>query len=237
MRPLDVLEQIVWRTDQATLQEWLGNAFSFDFTGVGAEAPQSTHHVKQVHGTKIVATSDVTAGDAIKRVEADGVFTGEDGEIVGVKTADCLPLLFFHEKGVMAVHAGWRGLASGIVSTALETYARLGANSSKLKVILGPCISLGSFEVGPEVMAALRDGPNPLHGEWLAWCASKGRDDRWHLDLQKTAAFIMQQRGVRPEHIAVVRQCTFLHPQLWHSFRRDREHAGRNWSWARLNGS
>ncbi len=235
MQPQDVLNQVVWRAKQEELKEWLGQQFSFSFTGVGPEAPSHTHHVKQVHGSKIVAASDLTKSDADKRVEADGIFTGEDGEIIGVKTADCLPLLFFHDKGVMAVHAGWRGLCGGIVATALETYTRLGANLSKLKVILGPCISLGSFEVGPEVVAALKEGPNPLQGEELAWCSSKGRDDRWHLDLQKIAVFVLQQRGVKAEHIAAVRQCTFLNPDAWHSFRRDREKAGRNWSWARLD--
>lgn len=236
MRPQDVLQQIVWRTDQAALKRWLGDQFSFDFTGVDTEAPQETQHVKQVHGTKIVAASDVTAENAAKRVEADGLFTGEDGETVGVKTADCLPLLFFHDKGVMAVHAGWRGLTAGIVGVALETYTRLGVNPSKLKIILGPCISLGSFEVGPEVMSALQEGPTSVSGEALAWCVSKGRDDRWHLDLQTAAAFIMLELGVQPENIAVLRQCTFLNPNSWHSFRRDRDKAGRNWSWARLNG-
>lgn len=235
MRPQDVLEQVIWREEQDEMKEWLGKQFSFSFTGIGPEAPANTHHVKQVHGSKIVATSDLTKPDAEKRVEADGIFTGEDGEIVGVKTADCLPLLIFHDKGVMAVHAGWRGLCGGIISTALETYTRLGVNPSRLKVILGPCISLGSFEVGPEVLTALREGPNPLHDEFLAWSCSKGRNDRWHLDLQKAAVFILHQRGVKAENIAALRQCTFLNPQVWHSFRRDRENAGRNWSWARLD--
>lgn len=235
MRPQDVLEKITWRTDPSELNAWVGDAFSFGFTGVNGEEPEIMHHVKQVHGVKIVAASEMTVSSADKRVEADGVFTGEEDEVVAVKTADCLPLLFFHDKGVMAVHAGWRGLTAGIVSTALETYTRLGANLKHLKVVLGPCISLGSFEVGPEVLQALQDGANPLKDEMLAWSASKGRDDRWHLDLQVIAAFILQQRGVKPENIAAVRQCTFLHPELWHSYRRDKGDAGRNWSWALLS--
>lgn len=104
-------------------------------------------YMKQVHGTRAV---ELTAGTP-DGVEADACFTTERGIACTVMVADCLPVLLADAQGraVAAAHAGWRGLAGGVIEAAA---ARLPAG--RRIAWLGPCIGPNAFEVGPEVLEA-----------------------------------------------------------------------------------
>jgi len=126
--------------------------------------------LEQVHGTRVVRAA--AAGDPPR---ADAAFTIESGPVCAVLTADCLPVLFASRDGrrVAAAHAGWRGLAAGVLE---ETVRALAAPCGELIAWLGPAIEPEHFEVGSEVRAAFLASDAAAaaafvpHGEgkWLA---------------------------------------------------------------------
>lgn len=102
--------------------------------------------VKQVHGTKVLFIDKPMNGE----VEGDGLVTRTPGLILGVMTADCLPLLMFHPRSqtIAAVHAGWRGVVGGI---ALEALKVMDVKAEEVLVAIGPCIWQVSYTVGQDV--------------------------------------------------------------------------------------
>lgn len=207
--------------------------FSHGFVGRGRPAPHELHHVKQVHGTCLVeANSGSNSSLASSRDEGDGIWTRATGVAVAVKTADCLPVLIADPIGrmVMSVHAGWRGLCAGILGQAVQLFRTIGGNPEQLVVAVGPAASRERYEVGEEVIAALFEGNIALHKSQAALAIAKGRDDRWHLDLKVAAVFDLVNQGLRPERIEVIQACT-MSEATWHSFRREGQGCGSNWSW------
>lgn len=193
------------------------------------DLPPELAGVHQVHGTRLVDAADC-AGQA---PEADGIFSADPAVPVGVKTADCLPVLLSSDAGVMAVHAGWRGLAAGIVGLSLDFLLSRGANPASIRVGLGPCIGPGAFETGPEVPEAIINGPLQPSAEEQGWFLFPGRQDRWHVDLAVAAALHLFHGGLEPGALMMMRSCTRDPREGWHSYRRDGTGAGRNYSWIR----
>ena len=164
--------------------------------------------LEQVHGTNVVAAETVS-----RPVAADAAFTRKPGRPCVVMTADCLPVLLCDRAGtvVAAAHAGWRGLAGGVMGA---TVARLATPPSELLVWLGPAIGPQAFEVGDEVRAAflaLDAGnaggfqPSPA-GRWLA-------------DLYDLARRQLRDLGVTA--IYGGDYCTFSEPERFFSYRRE----------------
>ena len=106
--------------------------------------------VHQIHSaTAIVADQPWRPGDAPR---ADGMVTATPGLALGILTADCTPVLFAEaEAGVIgAAHAGWRGALSGVLEATVQTMEDQGAQRSRIRAVVGPCIAQTSYEVGPE---------------------------------------------------------------------------------------
>jgi len=124
-------------------------------------------------------------------------------------TADCLPVLFCDQKGtqVAAAHAGWRGLAAGVLLETLNTFEE----PSKVSAYLCPAIGPEAFEVGPEVKAAFAEAPDV--------CFHKGHHDRWYADLYELARWQLMQAGVG--EVLGGKHCTFSEPEQYFSYRRD----------------
>ncbi len=132
--------------------------------------PREPLWLSQVHGTRVI---DVAAGET--GVEADAAVCSEEGAVCAVLTADCLPVLFCDHGGtrVGAAHAGWRGLAAGVLEATVEA---LGGPGRTLMAWLGPAIGPEHFEVGGEVREAFvarsranREAFRPARpGHWLA---------------------------------------------------------------------
>ena len=140
--------------------------------------------LRQVHGSTVVDAAAVLAGDLTP--EADGSWTREPGVACVVQVADCLPVLFAAPNGaaVGAAHAGWRGLAAGVVERTASAVARAaGCEPEELSCWLGPCIGPRQFEVGADVLQAFGGGarfvgrPRPDgQSRWLADLAGLARD-------------------------------------------------------------
>lgn len=203
---------------------------SWGIVGIG-EDPPPCHMLKQVHGVDIVEAQEKSSPSSLEPLQGDGLFSKKIGEKIAVQTADCLPILASGHSGCGAVHAGWRGLAAGILGTLTEVFRRSDQGLSEVDVILGPCISSAKFEVGPEVPEAFESGPVALPTGGLDLCLSKGIRDRWHIDLGTLALLQLSQLGYDPSRITVVRSCTFENANRWPSYRRDGKKSGRIISW------
>ena len=174
----------------------------------------------QVHGCDVVA-----AGDRV--LSADGHWTQEPGRTLGVRVADCVPILLAGLAGsrpwAAALHAGWRGAVAGILRRGVAIYAGLGGAPRDLAWSFGPAIGPCHFEVGPEVIDAARRDP-----AWREDLARPGPRGRPHLDLHGFLRAQALELGLDPPQEASIPLCTFCREDLFHSYRRgDRE--GRQW--------
>lgn len=226
------LNRMTWTGTEHQLPSWVEQGITHGFEGLGFALPPGAYSLKQVHGPRLIEVN--RTHDSTHFPEADGLWTKDPGTIIAVKTADCVPILLQHPRLVMAIHAGWKGMAQDIIGSALAILDAEGMEKRELRVGIGACISLDSFEVGPEVIAQFKKSAYQLDDECLAWASSKGQNDRWHLDLGLLAALRFKRAGFQPEQLSVIRSCTRKNPLIWNSFRRDGERAGRNWSWIRL---
>ncbi len=164
--------------------------------------------LRQVHGTAVVELPAATAAP-----EADGAFTRQSGVVCAVLTADCLPLLLCDREGrrVAALHAGWRGLAAGVVEQTLD---RLGTPAAEVMAWLGPAIGPDAFEVGEEVRRAFLDADGGASGAFRP-----SPSGRWLADLCELARRRLKRRGV--EAIYGGHWCTFGERERFFSYRRD----------------
>lgn len=179
--------------------------------GVAARAPAL---VSQVHGTGVAeALRPGLVG------EADAVFTTVRGLPVAVRTADCVPVLLAGDDVVVAVHAGWRGAAAGIVPRVLRLLVASGLDAG-LQAVVGPAISGDRYEVGPEVVDAFRGAGVP-DAVFLRRPPGAMKD---HVDVKGAVAWQLGEGGV--ECVEVLPHCTHTDPML-HSWRRDGPSAGR----------
>jgi YfiH family protein len=226
------INRMTWTGPEHQLPAWVESGIIHGFEGLGYEYPAKGCQLKQVHGARLVEIKKGADPQALP--EADGLWTREPGLCIAVKTADCVPVLIYHPQLVMAIHAGWRGLAQDILGVGCQVLEQEGIPLSACKVGIGACIGLDSFEIGPEVIEGMRRGAYRLDDESFAWASSKGQGDRWHLDLALLSALRLRKAGFQPEQLSVIRSCTRKNPMIWHSFRRDGQRAGRNWSWIRI---
>ena len=184
--------------------------------------------LSQVHGVHC-AVLDATSAAAVPAIEADACATLLPGVPCVMRVADCLPVLFTDGAGtvVAAAHAGWRGLAQGVLEHAVGTLQRLrGASQGaahELMAWLGPCIGPQAFEVGPEVREAFlaRDAA-------AGSCFAPLSGGKWLADLQALARQRLQAQGITSLHgnDGSPRWCTVSNPSRFFSHRRDQRVLG-----------
>lgn len=141
-------------------------------------------YLHQVHGARVVRLSAADAQPGAPVHEADGCVTTERGVVCAVQVADCLPVLLAAPGGVAAAHAGWRGLACGVLDATLAALCEAaGCAPAQVQAWLGACIGPQHFEVGADVLAAFgapaagsrRFRPRTA-GKWMADLAGLARD-------------------------------------------------------------
>jgi len=164
--------------------------------------------LSQVHGVGVVDAA--SAGD---RPAADAAWTAQPGVVCAVLTADCLPVLLADRAGrcVAAAHAGWRGLAAGVLEA---TVAQLPVPPRELLAWLGPAIGPAAFEVGADVRAAFVEQDAQAAGAF-----TPGADGRWFADLYRLGRQRLASCGVTAVYGGD--WCTFLDSARFYSYRRD----------------
>ncbi len=200
----------IYRVPELDSLDWLVHGFGTRLADVPALFPNLAT-LKQIHSSTCLAAEG--RGGTLGR--GDALLENTPGSIVAVRTADCVPILLADERrrAVAAVHAGWRGTAAGIVQRAVESMTeRFGTDPADLHAAIGPGIGECCYEVGPEVSAQF------------------GGQGRMRIDLPAANRRLLVEAGVTPRRIYASNLCTMCRPEDFHSFRRDKEAAGRLYS-------
>jgi YfiH family protein len=203
----------------------------------GAPAPAPIW-LRQVHGTRVLHLhGEPAAAQALADAEpADAAWTDTPGLACTVGVADCLPVLLATAdgRGVAAAHAGWRGLAGGVLQATVRALcAGSGCPPAGLHAWLGPCIGADAFEVGPEVLQAFgvaavnlpvrHDGGRPVaagaDGPHFRFSPRADGSLRWRADLHGLARAALRAAGV--QHVTADARCTVGGASDFFSFRRD----------------
>jgi YfiH family protein len=169
--------------------------------------------LKQIHSAGCV----VAGGRSGMLGEGDALLEDTPGAVVAVKTADCIPILLVDERhcAVAAIHAGWRGTVAAIASRVVgEMGARFGTAPPDLHAAIGPGIGRCCYEVGPEVAAHF------------------GEQGRARIDLAGANRVQLLDAGLAPARIYLSNLCTRCLPEEFHSYRRDKDAAGRLYAFA-----
>lgn len=193
----------------------LGDHVGDDPAAVGANRqrlrqalPEEPRWLSQVHGTRCVDAA-LASGDE----QADASFTRQRGAVCAVLTADCLPLIFCDDDATVvgAVHAGWRGLAAGVIES---TVAAMGEPGERLMAWLGPAIGPRAFEVGNEVREAFVATDAAAA---MAFVAAPG--GKWLCDIYLLARQRLAALGIR--RTSGADSCTVSEAGRFFSYRRD----------------
>ncbi len=189
-------------------------AAALERLGASANARLAFAEVEQVHGIEVAHARAGGKHD----IKADAVRVDADALLVAgaIRTADCVPILIGNVRSgaVVAVHAGWRGLVSGVIESAILAVGE----SHSLVCAIGPCIGPGAFEIGEDVAVqfvnkvadqrVIVKKANSLYG-----------------DLQLAAQLVLTRMGVPFSAIDRLEHCTFTEAHLFFSYRRDRASA------------
>ncbi|HET8547267.1 MAG TPA: peptidoglycan editing factor PgeF [Bryobacteraceae bacterium] len=199
----------VYQSDRLVRLPWLIHGFG---TRLSTDWPREYTRVKQVHSDTIFAVDERPA----RVMVGDALVTRTPGRMVGVRTADCVPILLADpaNRAVAAIHAGWRGTVQNIAGKTVERMRlEYGTNAADLLAVIGPSIGECCYEVGPEVAGQF--------DELMA-----NRVDSRRLNLEEANRRQLIAAGLRNESIELGSVCTRCHEEF-HSWRRDREAAGR----------
>ena len=188
----------------------------------GVEGKLATAH--QVHGDRVVDARlrEIFAPSAPQEEGADALLALSEGA-VGVRVADCVPILLYAGGAAAAVHSGWRGTRLQIAGRAVRALQHAsGADPRQMLAAIGPCIGRCCYEVSAELAALFRG----IFGAEAA--DDPARTPKPHLDLRFCVEQSLKQAGVPAERIEQVEGCTSCDSGAWFSHRRDKGRTGRH---------
>ena len=177
----------------------------------------SVHRLKQVHSSTVLTAS---SAHRAPWPEADGLISDAGAQSLWVAGADCTPVLIADpESGsVAACHAGWRGVAQGILPAAITQLEASGCRREQLLVALGPAVSGLNYQVERSTTEQLGPIDGLVAAGALLEDPEPGRD---RLDIRKAAQWQLLQLGLKLEQLSLCPLCTVAEPELFHSWRRD----------------
>lgn len=182
--------------------------------------------LSQVHGCGVVE-----AKGSIQ--EADGIWTLQPGQCIGVRVADCVPILLAGplrdgRPWIAALHAGWRGATAGILRKGVAIFRDFGGDPAALAFAFGPAIQACHFEVGEEVIEAAKSD-----SAWHDGLRREGPRGKPHLDLHGFLRAQARDLGMDPAKDGSVPLCTLCQRDLLFSYRGGDTKA-RQWGWAEI---
>jgi purine-nucleoside/S-methyl-5'-thioadenosine phosphorylase / adenosine deaminase len=216
-----MLKQVVEPRSDA-VWTWQRQGVSVVFGGRGVEGSRAeaferiTGEARPVAWARQIHSARVLAARVGECGEGDALVGRENGLALSVVTADCVPVLLSGPAGIAAAHAGWRGIAAGVVGA---TVAALGGPPEECAAWIGPAIGPCCYETGQDVADQVVAASHPA----ISRIGSAGRP---HLDLQAAVRHQLQVAGIL--EIQAVPLCTRCEETKLHSYRRDGKRAGRN---------
>lgn len=169
--------------------------------------------VRQVHSPDVVTVTAPVGED--ERPAADALVTDRPGLLLGILTADCVPVLFADiSAGVVgAAHAGWKGAINGVTDRTLEAMEALGADRANIACAIGPCIGRASYEVGEDFALRFEDADPDNERFFLA-----GREGHRMFDIEAYVAHRLAAAGV--QRVEALGEDTCSQPERFFSYRR-----------------
>lgn len=201
---LDIFMSTILDSDLAVGKTYYGHGIGrkegisqSDFYDILAISPLQTHSLN---------VGVIESGYERYFPDTDALVTFHDDIPIGVRTADCVPILLYADdvNGTAAIHAGWKGTLEGIVDKTLDVLQERGADLSKLLAVFGPSISKEFYEVDNELADKFVEAG---FGEYVSY--PEGKDAKPHLDLQGVNIARLTRRGVSPDNIKPSDRCTF----------------------------
>lgn len=216
---------------QEPLEYNLGPGVEAFTTRRDSELPYPVIQGHQVHDCKvaIIDRPDMTRAD----LEGyDAFITNLPGVAIGVRTADCVPVLLYDpaKRVVAAVHAGWKGTVLHISQKAIEVMAvKFGSRAEDLRAVIGPAIGPDSFQVGMEVAEKFKMAGFPMDVIWSFRGPGDGSpmSGGHHIDLFKANRWLLEEAGILQDNIQVFDLDTFI-DDTFYSARREGPQCGRN---------
>ena len=165
-------------------------------------------YMDQVHGNRVQSISSVSS----PIIETDALVSASDNLILGILSAYCMPIAISKKDGSVfaIIHAGWRGLISGVIQTCLSAFIK---DEIKLTAWIGPSISGGFYEVGSELYDAFMKSDEHSQSNF-----KRVNPKKWLFDLNGEAKRILKNHNVE---VHVSNQCTYTNHDLFYSYRRD----------------
>jgi len=183
----------------------------------------------QVHGKVVLHIDDTIQIDSTILIgENDAIITMRKGIIIGIKTADCTPILVYDGStgAIAAIHAGWKGTALRTAAHAIESMkSRFGSKPGSLKAVIGPCIGKCCYVIGDEV---INEFEKTFGGGSFIIRAGDDGGKRFTADLQGANRQVLVDAGVPASNIFNINLCTACNPGLLFSHRRDAGMTGRH---------
>jgi YfiH family protein len=176
---------------------------------------KSLVRLKQVHGSDVL-TVDAPAGELPPedKRQFDAAVTTRDDVILGIRTADCVPILLFAPGVVAAVHAGWRGTVAGTLKNAVDAMIELReCRADSILAAMGPCIHSCCYQVG-------RDVWEPFTQRFRRDAVVEREDGRYVNLVAANRAWLLRS-GIPPKNIDVLNACTHCNPEMFFSYRRE----------------
>ena len=192
----------------------------------------------QVHDVKVAV---VDRGD-ITQDELDGydaMMTDLTGVTIGVRTADCIPVLLYDpvKKAAAAIHSGWRGTVSKIISkTVAKMQSTYESKPSDLLAVIGPAICMDCFQVGEEVALKFKETGFDLNSVWAFHGprTGNGMEGGHHIDLKEACRQTLVESGLKNENIQITGLCTYEDNDLLYSARKEGIECGRNITYIKI---
>ena len=186
----------------------------------------------QIHSSDILTVDESHKGLGYYResnISCDGYVTNKKGIVLGVKTADCVPILMSAKKdgatvAIAAVHAGWRGSVAGISARAVERLKEYGALPGEIFVAIGPSASSCCYEVGEDVYSAACENFGRIRAD--KYFIKKKNGEKYMADLKGFNASVINSLGIPYENMDISEMCTMCEEKLFYSHRRDGEERG-----------
>jgi YfiH family protein len=191
--------------------------------GLRGSAREGLLRPHQVHGARVV-TAAACAG--ANPPDADAIISKLAAQAVAVVTADCVPILVAAADGsaVAAIHAGWRGLAAGVIGAGVAALGELAGGEDSLVAVVGPHIGACCYEVDEPVLTGL----SGRFGDSLADSTRPTRPDHVALDLGELSRLALRRAGIPPAAVGSIPDvCTRCDATRFHSYRRDGARSGR----------
>ena len=192
----------------------------------------------QVHDVKVAV---VDRGD-LTRDELDGydaMITDLPGVAIGVRTADCIPVLLYDpvKKAAAAIHSGWRGTVSKIIGkTVIKMQSTYASQPSDILAFIGPGICVDCFQVGEEVALKFKETGFDINSLWSfrGPKTGNGMEGGHHIDLKEACRQTLVESGLKNENIQITGLCTYEDNDLLYSARKEGIECGRNITYIKI---